>query len=692
MGDLIDLKSAWKVLKEITYRRVLVVFMSKILIFCSFFLKGFRLNSNSGTPYSGKVEVLHANRWFGLFRNLFKRKYQRRICNVLGYPGAMRIWIYKTKQRQLVATIMKWNGTEVKYRVYIGGVQNVAGLTCKKAIRLVNSDNGNNSDHYGIVEIYRDAKWWKLSDNQWSNADANVACHYLGYDRASEIYTETFSRINATILSVDFKCRGNEGELADCFQEQRKTNASYKAKGSGVRCTVDGEELCKTCECQNRSVNCYGKNLNWMPWIPKNYTAENIQEYLLGKNAIHTVNKFHLREFTYVRKLDLSENHISSIAPNLFAFTGQLSYLNLSGNRIESLTSEMMRNLHSLTVLYTDRFTHCCHAKKINPEVNCFAPADVFSSCSELLKNDFLEVFVWIVALMVACGNLGVIFVRFNVDTRGLQTLFINSLVSSDILMSIYLLIIGYNNVTYKGKYFEHDEKWRSSKSCTVAGVISLISSQVSLFMITAITTERYWSIVHNSKRFSRFGSKLSWNIVSFAWLFGGAIAIFPAVFPRYFNSTYMTFYGQNSVCLPLQLPDENREVLGWEYCLGLFGCINAVLCIYVTTCYIRMYMSLKQNDIRNTTTRKQEDSYLAKRMFGIVVTNLCCWIPVVTFTFLSLHGLTSHVKTLHAWSAVCLFPINAALNPVIYTFFAPRVKKKINNLVKLADRRTTKV
>jgi hypothetical protein len=108
--------------------------MFKILIFCSFFLEGFRLNSNSGTPYSGKVEVLHANRWFGLFRHSFKRKYQRRICNILGYPGAMRIWIYKSKQRQLVANIMKWNGTEVKYKAHIGGVQNVAGLTCKKGI------------------------------------------------------------------------------------------------------------------------------------------------------------------------------------------------------------------------------------------------------------------------------------------------------------------------------------------------------------------------------------------------------------------------------------------------------------------------------------------------------------------------------------------------------------------------------
>ena len=276
------------------------------------------------------------------------------------------------------------------------------------------------------------------------------------------------------------------------------------------------------------------------------------------------------------------------------------------------------------------------------------------------------------------------IIVRFNLDTQGLQTLFIVSLVVSDILMSVYLFIIGYKNVTYKGRYFEYDEQWRSSKSCTVAGVISLISSQVSLFMITAITAERFWSITNANTKFRTFGKRSSLAIVIFAWFFGVGIAVFPAIFPRYFNSDFMKFYGQNSVCLPLQLPDENKEVLGWEYCLGLFGVVNAILCIYVTICYIKMYMSLRQNAIRNSTARKLEDSYLAKRMFGIVITNLCCWIPVVLFTFLSLRGLTSHVKTIHAWSAVCLFPINAALNPAIYTFFAPKVKEKVRRCLRL--------
>ncbi|XP_028405289.1 G-protein coupled receptor GRL101-like [Dendronephthya gigantea] len=687
----------------------------------------FRLSG--GKPYSGKVEILLKNRWFGIFKYSLKPEYQEKVCKVLGYPGASRIWIFKTKEKQLVTTIKTWSGTDkLMYKTYDGGTTNFAGLTCQKAIRLVNADSQdiNRSVHYGIVEIYRNGKWWRLSDSHWSEAEANVVCHYLGYDRASEIYTRTLSKLTETVLSVDFSCHGNEGDLSECIQKEEKTNSTNYAKSSGVRCTVDGEALCKACICETSTVNCNEKKLNWMPWVPSNYTAENVKEYLLGKNNIHNVNKVHLREFAYIQTLDLSSNRISMLSKdlffytkylrvldlsgnristlprNLFSFAKQLRYLNLSGNQLDSITSEMMNGLTELTVLdisknkirhfeekfllhlrhlkllYTDHFTHCCHAKNINPNINCSAPIDVFSSCSELLKNNFLEVFVWIVAILVACGNLGVIIVRFNLDTQGLQTLFIISLVASDILMSVYLFIIGYKNVTYKGRYFEYDEEWRSSKSCTVAGAISLISSQVSLFMITAITAERCWSITYAGTKFKTFGRKSSRAIVIFAWFFGVGIAVFPAILPRYFNSNYRKFYGQNSVCLPLQLPDENKEVLGWEYCLGLFGGVNAILCIYVTICYARMYISLRKNAIRNSTPRKLEDSYLAKRMFGIVMTNLCCWIPVVLFTFLSLGGLTSHVKTIHAWSAVCLFPINAAINPVIYTFFAPKVKEKV--------------
>lgn len=104
--------------------------------FCSnfvLFAQGFRLANNGGKRYSGKVEGLSNNKWFGLYAYYFEIKHQKRICNILGFPGSLRAWTYITKQKQLGAKITIWNGTKIpQYRVYLGGVTHFSGLTCKK--------------------------------------------------------------------------------------------------------------------------------------------------------------------------------------------------------------------------------------------------------------------------------------------------------------------------------------------------------------------------------------------------------------------------------------------------------------------------------------------------------------------------------------------------------------------------------
>ena len=97
------------------------------------FASGFRLTNTGWKRYSGKVEGLSNNKWFGLYEHHFARKYQKKICKILGYPGLTRAWTYIAKQRQLGAKITSWDGTEIpQYQVYSGGVRSFSGLTCKK--------------------------------------------------------------------------------------------------------------------------------------------------------------------------------------------------------------------------------------------------------------------------------------------------------------------------------------------------------------------------------------------------------------------------------------------------------------------------------------------------------------------------------------------------------------------------------
>ncbi|KAL1129110.1 hypothetical protein AAG570_013641 [Ranatra chinensis] len=63
----------------------------------------------------------------------------------------------------------------------------------------------------------------------------------------------------------------------------------------------------------------------------------------------------------------------------------------------------------------------------------------------------------------------------------------------------------------------------------------------------------------------------------------------------------------------------------------------------------------------------KSSDSIMAWRMTLLVATDAACWVPIILLGFLSLAGFTVSPQ-IFAWVAVFVLPLNAALNPVLYT------------------------
>lgn len=329
-----------------------------------------------------------------------------------------------------------------------------------------------------------------------------------------------------------------------------------------------------------------------------------------------------------------------------------------------------------------DHFTHCCYAVKTIPQVDCQAPADGFSSCDDLMKSRTLQIFIWILGILAFFGNIMVVAWRsiLREDNR-VHSFLLTNLAISDFLMGLYLLIIAIKDVQWQGEYFKHDFSWRTGQLCQFAGVLSMISSEVSVAMLAIITADRLVCIVFPF-RFKRLSVKRVYILCAFVWLLGTAVSTVPLMGIAYFvdDNTGFGFYGRSAVCLPLQLSSDRPA--GWEYSVSFFIGFNFVAFMFMLVAYIAMFITAKRSGgaVRSTSVRR-ETAMAAKMMF-IILTDFFCWMPVIIIGVLSLTGNLYDPKQLvYVWIAVFVLPVNSSINPLLYTFSTTTARKKLKTL-----------
>ena len=102
---------------------------------------------------------------------------------------------------------------------------------------------------------------------------------------------------------------------------------------------------------------------------------------------------------------------------------------------------------------------------------------------------------------------------------------------------------------------------------------------------------------------------------------------------------------------------------------------------------YLKLHVCYFQLQVRST--RMNQDSTLAKRMMLIILTDFACWFPVIIISILALTGsLYDPTKQVYAWIAVFVLPINSSINPLLYTFSTPYVRKNIPSAKRALKRR----
>lgn len=222
---------------------------------------------------------------------------------------------------------------------------------------------------------------------------------------------------------------------------------------------------------------------------------------------------------------------------------------------------------------------------------------------------------------------------------------------AADFMMGVYLLLIATHDVVYRDQYNRHALDWMNSWGCRATGILAMLSSEVSVFILACMSVECCVAVSFPYRPPCMTRAR-GLGVLAALWTAGAVVALAPifstdpaadadaaAVFGR--------FYGSNGVCFPLYIHDPYAA--GWKYSAFVFVGVNLAAAAVIAVCYAGMCCSVRRT--RADCGRREsvaaapspldpvgivQDRSMAKRFLLIVVADLICWLPVIVIKMLA--------------------------------------------------------
>ena len=351
-------------------------------------------------------------------------------------------------------------------------------------------------------------------------------------------------------------------------------------------------------------------------------------------------------------------------------------------------------------------------AQRCDGTIDCDDGSDEPYDCFYRLFNEKSDFFIygfWVMGCVVIVGNVFAIVFTIKLlrskqlsDSIWTQYLIILNISIADFIMGVYLLTIaryGFANSGYT--LADYDEwvlangEWISSLGCSIAGSLSVISSEASCFLMVVLTTFRLRNISNPISSLSV--STLKWKIcICFAWFLAAVLAIVPIHNFQYFvnfisfddgyerdrdfarwtkselqlydcrfaimrnqsmenlNDSWQSYesffqanypkkpplvfgyYSSTRVCLPNYF--EPWFSYAWQYTLAIIS-LNFISFVFIAVSYIVMYYhSKKHKKMINKSSKRsaKQEANMRKRIARIIATDFLCWIPICIFSYLT--------------------------------------------------------
>ena len=442
-----------------------------------------------------------------------------------------------------------------------------------------------------------------------------------------------------------------------------------------------------------------------------------LESLFVQNNYIASVSYQILRGLQSLRHLNLSHSYINSLDINSFEDTGKLEFLDMSDNKLEripnishlkhltffnlqdnsliKITNKTFSNLSRDVLMIVSQPEVCqCY---VSSDISCNALDDIspYLTCSRLLSDRILVVIMWLIGLNALCGNIFVLSYRKVKRDKGqIQTFLLSNLAMSDLLMGIYMLFIASADIYFGESFPMQAERWRSGITCKIAGSISIISSEASVFFLTLISIDRFFNMKYpySDRKLRKTSSVV---LASILWFTSVSLGIVPSSLGG--NSDYTAFYDNSHVCigLPLalikthsvivhkQLAYSGRfwyekqlveseylgDISGMYFASTMFLGLNCICFLIILVCYIEIVRAVLKSSKRVGINKDiKEEIRMTVNVSVVILTDFVCWFPIIIMGILVQAKILTLPPSAFAWCVTFILPVNSAINPYLYT------------------------
>ena len=417
----------------------------------------------------------------------------------------------------------------------------------------------------------------------------------------------------------------------------------------------------------------------------------------LDANKLTKVNPNSWSHLPSLQNLNLSHNLLSDLRGHEFGDLTSLNSLDLQYNKLGKLEAKSFKNVENTTNVYVDDISACCYTA----DATCIPrhSGHPFLTCDRLIPYEVLKFFMWLLGFSALVCNLLVILrqcrQKHKSKIQQVQQWVIMNLAASDFLMGIYMIIITSADVHYSTFFPLHSEKWRGSAACKFASILSIVSSEASIFFVTLISVERALVVLFPFQQY-----KIGHRSFAFVILTMWTIAIIFGVVPTVISNE--KFYEVSQVCIGLPLvrqstytqqnityttdysvnrPDKQFQHVhkintisgstSWmHFSVAVFLGLNFLCCIIIFTSYFMIFLSVRKTatHVGRFKESHSEEIQMAIRMAVVVLTDFFCWMPIIIMGILVQTDVITLSPTVYAWIVTFVLPINSAVNPFLYT------------------------